>query len=120
MNILFVEDNEDLLEVYLDEFNAELQDAALFSAKNGEEGIKICQEQSIDLIFTDQRMPLMTGTEMAQQLKTISPTTKIYLISGHIDGFSQEERERYNLTDYFMKPVDLDELISLAKKYRTE
>jgi two-component system chemotaxis response regulator CheY len=38
-------------------------------ATNGEEGIQACQENKIDLIFSDVNMPVMNGMEMVSKIK---------------------------------------------------
>jgi two-component system chemotaxis response regulator CheY len=38
-------------------------------ATNGEEGIQACQENKIDLIFSDVNMPVMNGMEMVAKIK---------------------------------------------------
>lgn len=41
------------------------------------------QQQPVDLLLTDVIMPLMKGTELAQRFQTLSPRTKVLLMSAY-------------------------------------
>jgi CheY-like chemotaxis protein len=45
----------------------------------------ICKKRTFDLIITDQHMPVMYGTEFAQQAKKLQPAARIILISSYSD-----------------------------------
>ena len=38
-------------------------------AKNGEEGIQACNDNKIDIIFSDVNMPIMNGMEMVAKIR---------------------------------------------------
>jgi len=56
-------------------------------AANGSEGLRVGKEFEghIDLVITDVIMPLMSGREMAEGLKTIRPDTPVLFMSGFTD-----------------------------------
>lgn len=66
-SILLVEDNKDLCKMLsmqlMDEFNVSV-------AHNGQEGLRKALLQHPDIIVTDQMMPVMSGTEMLQKIRT--------------------------------------------------
>ncbi len=60
----------------------------LLEAANGEEALRIVQEQiniRIHLLLTDVIMPQMGGKELAQKIKPLQPGIKILFISGYTD-----------------------------------
>ncbi|MCA0972103.1 response regulator [Halobacillus litoralis] len=86
------------------------------TAKNGMDIIDILKNEPIDLLLTDISMPKMTGVEV---LKTIhdwkSPPLAI-LLSGYDEFSYAREGLKYNALDYFLKPIDYEELESCIQK----
>ena len=52
------------------------------TATNGVEALAKFQAGPYDLVLTDRAMPQMTGDQLAQAIKELSPTTKIILLTG--------------------------------------
>ncbi len=44
-------------------------------AENGKTGIALAKENAYDLVFTDMKMPDITGLEVLKKIKEISPST---------------------------------------------
>ncbi|WP_276357213.1 response regulator [Cohnella caldifontis] len=80
------------------------------TANSGFAALQILQEQPIDLILSDIRMPIMTGMEFARKAKEIHPRVKIVFISGHEDFGYAKEALSLHASGYLLKPVDDDEL----------
>ncbi|MGL4773439.1 MAG: response regulator, partial [Clostridium sp.] len=49
--------------------------------KNGEECIKKCKEEKVDLVLMDIRMPIMNGVECTKILKNLYPHIKILILT---------------------------------------
>lgn len=67
--IVLIEDNAELLEVLTNIF---IQFYCVKTATNGQEGLDIIRKVNPDLIISDIMMPVMTGTELCNIIKTIS------------------------------------------------
>lgn len=81
MNVLFVDDNEMIVEIT--KKLLEDCDINLWTALDGDEALKIVQTETIDIIFTDEEMPNMSGTELMKAVKTSFPDIYIVLITAH-------------------------------------
>jgi PAS domain S-box-containing protein len=58
----------------------------VFEAHSGNEALGILRrEDSIDLVITDQAMPKMTGTELAEIIKREWPDIPVLLATGYVD-----------------------------------
>jgi nitrogen-specific signal transduction histidine kinase/ActR/RegA family two-component response regulator len=59
----------------------------VLEARNGREGLALAREHPgpIHLLLTDVVMPLMSGTELAQQLTAVRPAMKVLFMSGYTD-----------------------------------
>ena len=88
--ILLVDDNRDGLLVR----RALLEEAGctVEIAINGEEGLKLFEASSFDVIVTDYRMPRMNGTELIQRVRRLNPNARIILLSGFVEplGLTEE------------------------------
>ena len=88
-NILLVDDNRDGLLVrrtLLEELGY-----GVSVAKNGEEGLKLFESASFDVVVTDYRMPRMNGAELIQRIRKLNPNARIILLSGFVEGLGLTE-----------------------------
>jgi CheY-like chemotaxis protein len=53
----------------------------VFTASNGKAGLEMLEEHSIDAVVIDNRMPGMTGTELAQKIKQTYKNVPILMFS---------------------------------------
>jgi signal transduction histidine kinase/ActR/RegA family two-component response regulator len=94
------------------------------TATSGAQTLKLCAEQKYDIIFLDQMMPEMDGTETLHRLKEIkdSPnadTPVIVLTANAIDG-AAEEYISIGFDDYVSKPATGEVLENVLLKYLPE
>ena len=88
-----------------------MEDAGHFvlEAKNGEEALKIFNEQLPDLILMDANMPVMDGFSTCHQLRKHPEGSQIpiLIITGLDDEHSIERAFAVGATDYIPKPVNI-------------
>jgi signal transduction histidine kinase/HPt (histidine-containing phosphotransfer) domain-containing protein len=106
-NILYVDDELNNLKAFQASFR---RDYNVFTASNGDDGLKIFEENDIQVIVTDQRMPGMTGVQFLQHLSDEPDNIRIILT-----GYSDMEAiiEAINtgkVYRYITKPWDKNEL----------
>ncbi len=117
MNILFCDDEPDILEIYQMEFDFHAPEHKYYNALTPESAFEICKNNPIDILFTDLKMPTMSGLELLRELKenNLSPK-KAYMIT----GFTHEFETHHEIFDYveevFSKPPNFEELLVLLKK----
>lgn len=76
-SLLIVEDNAEM-RAFLT--NILRDNYKIYTAENGEQGLKIARESQPDMILTDVMMPVMDGLEMVRRLKEDTETSHIPLI----------------------------------------
>lgn len=64
-----------------------------------------------DLVVTDQTMPEMTGTEMAQAMLAIRPDLPIILCTGHSDQVDADSAFSHGIRAYLAKPFTMAALL---------
>ncbi|VXB64493.1 conserved hypothetical protein [Flavobacterium sp. 9AF] len=87
-------------------------------ANNGKEAIEICKENNeIDLILMDIKMPIIDGYEAYKKIREFNKNIPIIAQTSY--SF-QEEIEKINVTgfnDFISKPIDKEKLYILIRKY---
>lgn len=109
-HILIVEDDLDVAEMLEAYFR--VQGYAVSVANWGEDAVKICEAQHLDLVILDIRLPDIDGYEVARRLRKNRRTESIPII------FLTEKRSRSDrlqglelgAEDYITKPFDIQEL----------
>ena len=83
----------------------------VFTAISGAEALAILTREKIAVIISDQRMPLMTGLQLLQQARVLSPATRGLLVSAYSDSAALAGTlQLSNVRGYLAKPWQLDEL----------
>lgn len=85
-------------------------------AQDGEEGLKLIDEQLPHIVFLDINMPKVDGIKVAQKVLEKYPSMKIVLITGYEEFSYAREALRLGVEDYILKPVTKQEVIELLKK----
>ena len=116
-NILIADDIEDNRQLVREIFaNTEL---TFYEASNGQEALNISEQQNIDLILMDIKMPIMDGYEAAQKIKAIK-NIPIVALTASIMKDEYEHIKSKGFDDYLRKPVlrtDLFQMLSTFLKH---
>ncbi|MBB3126134.1 two-component system response regulator YesN [Paenibacillus rhizosphaerae] len=85
-------------------------------AEDGREALqRIAECGGVDLVLSDIRMDGMDGLQLAERLKVQFPEVWMILVSGYEDFDYARQAMRLGVTDYLLKPVDIDELTAVVK-----
>jgi len=80
------------------------------TAMDGEEAFEKFQENAVDLVITDLRLPKMNGVKLLDKLKNFENSTEVILFTGYPEVTSAIDAMKNGAFDYLVKPVDLAEL----------
>jgi len=81
------------------------------------EALEIIDQNRVDLILSDHKMPGMTGTELLGEVSRRSPETVRILITGWSEAIDEEELARIGVGAMVSKPWDGAELKSVLRQY---
>ena len=112
--ILIVEDNlvnQQIMQRLVKKANPQVR---VLTADNGYEAVKLCETESVNLIFMDMEMPIMGGLEATEKLRQANITVPIYMITGHVDSQHKQQSLDAGADGYLVKPVDKDRLFSIV------
>ncbi len=114
--ILVVEDDKDLIEIYKEIL--ELQDYDVQTALNGEEGVEKFKQIKPFLVIMDGEMPVLNGYDAFKQIKEIDKNANVVIVTGFSEFESKnQEAIKQGLIKVISKPLGINELLDLAKKY---
>lgn len=85
-------------------------------AYDGEEALRMIESEEINLLLTDIRMEGMDGLKLTEQLNQRFPDIRVIVISGYESFDYARQALRMNVSDYLLKPVEIDELIAIVSK----
>ena len=114
--ILVVEDDVDLIEIYKEIL--ELHEFDVETAMNGEEGVQKFIDYKPSLVIMDGDLPILDGYQAFKQIKEIDANANVVIVTGFSE-FEPKSQEaiKEGLIKVISKPLGVDELLTLAKKY---
>lgn len=111
--LLFVDDEPGILSALRRLFRP--HGYKIFTAESGAEGLEILDQEQIDLVISDMRMPEMDGVALLKAIKERSPETIRILLTGYADFNSTvaaiNQGEIYR---YISKPWVDNEIVSIV------
>ena len=112
--ILVIDDDSSLRRVL--EYNLQQEGYDVFTAADGESGLKLFEEKAPALVITDLKMPGMGGFQLLAAVKERSPATVVIVLTafGAID--TAVEAMKLGAFDYLTKPFNREELKLTVKK----
>lgn len=109
MKILLVDDEREeregiswLIEKY--KYPLEIMQAA-----NGKEALKCIKHNKIDILFTDVKMPIMNGGDLAKKVHETRPEIKIVIFSAYSEFSYAKQALEANAVSYLLKPIEIEE-----------
>jgi DNA-binding NtrC family response regulator len=114
LRILFVDDEKSLQEFMRSELPRLGHEVTV--CPDGRTALKTLEKTTFDAAILDLRMPGMTGIEVLEQLKQISPATEALVMTGHASMETAIEAMRLGAFDYITKPCKLAEIEAVLRK----
>ena len=90
------------------------ENIALTASDNPEEAMNILEQNKIDIVVTDYRMPVMDGIELSKILKGKYNDLKIVLMSGDVLTLDKTTESMFSAV--LNKPVSGFDILSLVHK----
>jgi len=108
-HVLVAEDNENtrkLMETVL-----RRNGYVVFTAQDGEEALRVMDEQHIDIVLLDVMMPKVDGYAFTQELRENGVNTPILMITARQMPADKHKGFLVGTDDYMTKPVDMEEML---------
>lgn len=79
-------------------------------AASGEMAMEMAKNLEPDLVLTEILIPDMSGIELTRKLRALRPNIQIALISECEDFSYAQQAIQYNIVDYIVKPITMENL----------
>jgi DNA-binding response OmpR family regulator len=109
INILVVEDNTDLLEMFCETLN--VNGFNTYGVKDGIEALDVLYEQSIDLVVADIMMPNLDGYGLVKEIRSSKNNVPILMVTAKSEYDSMQKAFGIGADDYMIKPINVKELV---------
>jgi len=117
ISLLYIEDDSDIQEIYLDSIKKEVDIVHL--ASDGEEGYEAYLSLKPDIILLDINMPKLDGLSLAKKIRETDSEVKIIITTAYGEQDNLLQAIELYLVKFILKPIDpvaLKEALDKAKK----
>ncbi|MDX2430901.1 MAG: response regulator [Bacteroides sp.] len=116
MKILVCEDNT--LTLRSIEYSLKNAGFEVSKAMDGDQGIRILDEEEIDLVITDINMPYTKGLELVRHVNTkMEKKVPVIIITGITLEETRDHAMELGASGFLTKPLDLNVLIDTVKSF---
>ncbi len=105
--IVIVDDDESIRKTFFLILNKNYR---VYLAKDSKEALQRFKNAKMDLIIADFKLPYFNGVEMIAKFRELGYRGNVILISAYPDLVNIDELSRLSISDFFVKPLDLDSL----------
>ena len=110
LTVLLVEDDSDSKKIMHDVLSDNFE--KVFTAQNGDEGLKKFKKYNPNMVITDAFMPISDGLDMTRYIKEISKDTPIIVLSAHSEKETLLKAIDVGVDKYLIKPIMVDDLLN--------
>ncbi len=89
---------------------------AVFTAEDGESGIKRVSDETFDLVITDVRLPDINGLTILRESRIIQPSADVMVITGYPTIEDAREATRLGAFEYIEKPFTPDFMLNAVNR----
>ena len=109
LTVLLVEDDSDSKKIMHDVLSDNFE--KVFTAQNGDEGLKKFKKYNPNMVITDAFMPISDGLDMTRNIKEISKDTPVIVLSAHSEKETLLKAIDVGVDKYLIKPIMADDLL---------
>src|SRR2546422_5383051 len=114
LRILFADDETSLREFMRSELPRLGHEVTV--CPDGKAALKALEKATFDAAILDLRMPGMSGIDVLEHLKQVSPDTEAVVMTGHASTDTAVSAMRLGAFDYISKPCKLAEIEAVLQK----
>ena len=118
MRVLVVDDERPALDELAYLLGLDARISSVLTADSAAEALRVLQEEQVDAVFSDIRMPGLSGLELAKVLSRFSEPPPVVFVTAHdehaVDAFE------LHVVDYVLKPVREDRLAEAVRRLVAE
>ncbi len=114
IKILLVDDEKEFVETLSERIR--MRDHKSDVALDGEEALKLMDDDLPDVVVLDLKMPGIDGMEVLRRIRSAYPNVQVIMLTGHGSDKDEKEARKLGAFEYLQKPVEIDTLMKKIKK----
>jgi two-component system, NtrC family, response regulator AtoC len=117
MNIqkILVVDDEPLMREFVGE-TLQRMGCEVKQASDGTAAVRMLENENFEVIFTDMKLPKLSGLEVLKKAKSVSPETEVVVMTAYGTIETAVEAMKAGACDYLLKPFTPDQVELLIGK----
>jgi CheY-like chemotaxis protein len=88
---------------------------AVITAESGEDALRKLNEEKYDVVYTDLRMPGISGLEVAEEVKARKPWTPVVIITGYGSDAAEARAKAAGVSSFLHKPLSPEMIEASAR-----
>jgi two-component system, NtrC family, response regulator PilR len=112
--ILVVDDEPNIIEVL--EIGLQDEGMEVLKSSSGQAALTLLQENDVDLVISDIKMPDFSGVELLREAKQLSPNTVFIMMTAFASTETAIEALQHGAYDYITKPFKMEDLHSIVRR----
>lgn len=108
--ILVVDDEKKVVELLKETIKKIGAGYNVKTAYNGKEALEILENEKIDLVLLDIKMPVMSGVQLLTELHNKKIWVPTIILTAYNVKESEDKFQEFGIVDYLTKPLDLIQL----------
>ena len=89
---------------------------AVITASDGDEALRKLNAGHYDLVFTDIKMPGMSGLDMTERIKTTRPWLPVVIVTGYGNEANEARAEAAGVAGFLRKPLSPEMIETSARE----
>lgn len=89
---------------------------AVITARDGDEALRKLRDENYDVVFTDIKMPGMSGIEVAERIKATQPWLPVVIVTGFGTEDNEARAEAAGVSGFLRKPLSPEMIEGSAEK----
>lgn len=89
---------------------------AVITARDGSEALRKLHDEKYDVVFTDIKMPGMSGIEVAERIKATQPWLPVVIVTGYGTDENEARAEAAGVSGFLRKPLSPEMIEGSAAK----
>ncbi len=108
LRVLLVDDEVEFVSTLAERL--EIRGMEVLVASDGEEALRRVEQEPLDVVVLDVKMPGMDGIEALGRIKAIDPLPEVIILTGHANVDAAVEIMRLGGYEYLLKPCPIEDL----------
>ena len=113
-NILLVDDNRSIINALMEITDWESHGCTIAGCcYNGAEALEFIRKNSVDILITDMKMPIMGGLEATRKIRELNPIIPIIALTANAFDADRVSAMEAGCNAFLTKPLKKEELLEL-------